>query len=238
MRSIPRQVFYLRLKALLTPGAGNLIYPLVVYKLSCAEYVISTPDTLVGGHLRTHWILPVVILSLIFTGCAPAFSQPLEQDENKSSALPSEKPGSSLSPAPSMQGDNPSMSPSPTPLEPGLQPIVDAAIADLAQRLSIPPTQINLVDARSVVWPDSSLGCPQPGMLYLQVPEDGALIVLQVVDTLYEYHFGGNRGLFLCERNIKEPASNPKLDIFNLTPSKSDPPPTTPDNSIPPGEDT
>jgi hypothetical protein len=137
-----------------------------------------------------------------------------------------------------MQGDNPSMSPSPIPLDPGLQSIIDAAIADLAQRLSIPATQINLVDARSVVWPDSSLGCPQPGMLYLQVPEDGALIVLRVAEILYEYHNGGNRGLFLCERNIKEPAQNPKLDIFNLTPSKSDPPPTTPDNSIPPGEDT
>jgi len=128
---------------------------------------------------------------------------------------------------------------SPT-VDPGLQHLVDQVKEDLAQRLSIPTTQISLVEAREVVWPDASLGCPQPGMKYKQVPEDGALIIVQVGETIYEYHNGGSRGLFLCETLYKEPSPPPKLDIFNLTPSSKDKessPPTTPDNSIPPGED-
>jgi hypothetical protein len=128
--------------------------------------------------------------------------------------------------------------PSPTPDTSGMESLIEMAKKDLAQRLSISVGVISLVEAKPVVWPDSSLGCPQPGMAYLQVPEDGAVIVLQFDGISYEYHNGGSRGLFLCEKNSKEPALTPKLDLFNLTPSKSDPPPTTPDNSIPPGEDT
>lgn len=126
-----------------------------------------------------------------------------------------------------------------TPIDPGFQLLIDQAILDLSHRLSIPASHIKLVEAKSVVWPDSSLGCPQPGMAYLQVPEDGALIVLQVNDVSYEYHNGGNRGLFLCENVLKKEASPQQLDIFNLTPSKPDSPntSTTPDNSIPPGGD-
>lgn len=127
---------------------------------------------------------------------------------------------------------------SPTPDISGMESLIEMAKKDLAQRLSISVGEINLVEAKPVVWPDSSMGCPQSGMAYLQIPEDGALIVLKFDGISYEYHNGGSRGLFLCEKDSKEPAPTPKLDIFNLTPSKSDPPPTTPDNSIPPGEDT
>jgi len=76
--------------------------------------------------------------------------------------------------------------------------------------------------------------------LFLQVPEDGALIILQVEGINYDYHAGGSRGVFLCELVTKDPNVPPMLDIQNLTPSSEDKnisSPTTPDNSIPPGED-
>jgi hypothetical protein len=117
----------------------------------------------------------------------------------------------------------------PTPAASGLESIIAKAKEDLAQRLSISVIQISLVEATEVVWPDSSMGCPQPGMLYKQVPQDGALIVLKVDENVYEYHVGGNRGLFLCEKVYKDPNPPPTLDINILTPP-------TPDNSIPPGE--
>jgi hypothetical protein len=125
-----------------------------------------------------------------------------------------------------------------TTVEPGLEPLIQQAIDDLAKRLDVGVENIKVLQTESITWPDSSLGCPQPGMAYLQVPEDGALIVLKVDSTLYEYHNGGNRGLFLCEKNMKDPNPAPHLDIFNLTPSKSNPSttPPTPENSIPPGE--
>ncbi len=129
------------------------------------------------------------------------------------------------------------MPPSPTtPADPGLQDLIDKAIADLAQRLSISATQIKLVDATPVVWSDSSLGCPQPGMAYIQVPEDGLLIRLQVTDQIYPYHSGGFRDPFLCEQVYKDPNAPSQIDFFNLTPSKPGTS-STPDNSIPPGGD-
>jgi hypothetical protein len=104
-----------------------------------------------------------------------------------------------------------------------MEGLVNAAKQDLAKRLAISVDQINLVQATAVVWPDSSMGCPQPGMEYLQVPEDGALIVLEAQGNLYEYH-RGKRGLFLCEKTGKNPSPPPQIDLSS----------PTPDNSIPP----
>ena len=80
-----------------------------------------------------------------------------------------------------------------------LQPLIDVAIADLAQRLAIDPAAISVVEAVTVVWPDRSLGCPRPGMQYLQVPHDGFLIRLQAQGRTFAYHGGGSRAPFLCE---------------------------------------
>ena len=79
-----------------------------------------------------------------------------------------------------------------------MENLVIQAKEDLAHRLSIPIDQIEVLEAKSVVWPDASLGCPQPGMRYKQVPVDGALIRLQTNGQVHEYHSGGGRGLFLC----------------------------------------
>jgi len=122
----------------------------------------------------------------------------------------------------------------------GLQSLIEEAKEELAKELSIVITQIKLLEAQEVVWSDSSLGCPQPGMRYKQVPEDGVLIVLEALGIVYEYHYGGSRGLFLCERVFKDTSTPPQLDIQNLTPSvpdKNNPTPATPDNGIPPNED-
>ena len=84
-------------------------------------------------------------------------------------------------------------------IEQGLDRLIDEAIADLAQRLDVPVADITVVAARSVVWPDGSIGCPQPDMLYTQVQVDGAWVHLAFDGETYAYHTGGNRGLFLCE---------------------------------------
>jgi hypothetical protein len=80
-----------------------------------------------------------------------------------------------------------------------MENLVTQAKKDLADRLSIPVEQIEVLEARPVVWPDASLGCPQSDMRYKQVRMDGALIRLQAEGQLYEYHSGGSRGLFLCQ---------------------------------------
>jgi hypothetical protein len=125
------------------------------------------------------------------------------------------------------------------PADAGLQDLIDKAIANLAKRLSVSTADIIVLEATAVVWPDASLGCPQPGMAYIQVPEDGLLIRLQAGGQIYEYHSGGIRDPFLCEKTAKDPDPPAQIDIFNLTPSgpKSTPDTSiTPENGIPPGE--
>ncbi len=85
-------------------------------------------------------------------------------------------------------------------VDPGLLPLVDQARADLAGRLGVEPGSITLVSAELVEWPDASLGCPQPGMVYAQIPADGSLIILSHGGAEYRYHTGGDRFVpFLCE---------------------------------------
>jgi hypothetical protein len=63
-----------------------------------------------------------------------------------------------------------------------------AVRADLARRLGIPADKIDVVEAREVTWPDASLGCPEPGMVYAQVLTHGVLIVLGHRGQAYRYH--------------------------------------------------
>jgi hypothetical protein len=59
-----------------------------------------------------------------------------------------------------------------------------------------------VVEMRTVVWPDGSLGCPEPDVAYIQVQRDGLLIRLRARRRVYQYHSGGGRPPFLCEHPI------------------------------------
>ena len=75
----------------------------------------------------------------------------------------------------------------------GLEALVAAARADLAELLGVAESEIDVVLAESIVWPDASLGCPQPGMEYAQVQVEGWRTVLTHGGTSYAYHGGGSR---------------------------------------------
>ena len=78
--------------------------------------------------------------------------------------------------------------------------LINLAKADLAGRLSIklPSTAIKVVAIEEVIWRDSSLGCPEPGMIYAQGMVDGYVIQLQVGDQVYNYHGAKGEDPFLC----------------------------------------
>jgi hypothetical protein len=98
---------------------------------------------------------------------------------------------------------------------PALQPLVEQAIQDLALRLEVPVEQINLLEVRQVTWPDTSLGCPQPGTAYTQTPQEGLLIRLGVGREMYFYHSGDDRIPFLCDETSQVlPKVTPKDDEF------------------------
>ena len=79
------------------------------------------------------------------------------------------------------------------------RPLVDEAIDDLARRLAIDRAGIAVIEVRAMVWPDGSLGCPRPGMMYPQVQQDGILIRLRAQEREFSHHGGGTRRPFLCE---------------------------------------
>ena len=88
-------------------------------------------------------------------------------------------------------------------VNPELKPWVDMAVQDLAAKLSAKPEDIDVLEARYVTWPDSSLGCPQPDMGYLQALTDGLLIVLRNGSASYHYHGRREGPPFYCERPRK-----------------------------------
>jgi hypothetical protein len=83
----------------------------------------------------------------------------------------------------------------PSPSAPGAggtpvtqNPAVVAAVADLAKQKNVDPARIGVASVEAVEWPDSSLGCPQPGRAYLQVITPGWRIRLTLDGQTYEYH--------------------------------------------------
>jgi hypothetical protein len=66
--------------------------------------------------------------------------------------------------------------------------VVQQAETDLNKRFDVALDSIKLQSIEAVEWPDSSLGCPAPGMNYLMVVTPGYFIKLQSGDQIYEYH--------------------------------------------------
>lgn len=79
------------------------------------------------------------------------------------------------------------------------QETLGAIFADLAGRVAAAPASFSVVTAEAVSWPDGSLGCPQPGMMYPQVITEGFRVVVEADGAEYAYH-GDDRGQFVyCE---------------------------------------
>ena len=100
--------------------------------------------------------------------------------------------------------------PSPAPSD---EPVVAAAIDDLADHLDIPTSDIILVSFERVTWNDGSLGCPQPGMAYTQALVDGSRTILEVDGVTYAYHAGQDDDPFLCDRPGLKPGPDPSITI-------------------------
>lgn len=136
--------------------------------------------------------LLIVVTILSISACLPVGSS-----GDKAQALPSDTD----TPLTSERADpTPTISPSPTNVSAGeAQEALRLAEADLAARLNVPSNDIEVVRVEAVEWSDTSLGCPQPGMVYAQVITPGFRLVLEAEGQKYEYHTDGERTVVLCE---------------------------------------
>jgi hypothetical protein len=57
---------------------------------------------------------------------------------------------------------------------------------------------VRLLSWTPVEWPDSSLGCPQPGFMYLQVVTSGYRVQIAVGGTTLTYHTDSRARVVLC----------------------------------------
>lgn len=62
--------------------------------------------------------------------------------------------------------------------------------AQLARELACEPAELAVESADAVEWSDSSLGCPQPGMMYMQVITPGYRVVFTRGGQRYTMHTG------------------------------------------------
>jgi len=118
--------------------------------------------------------------------------------------------------APTQWGDMPKDPPLPIPRSPGLKTLIERAKADLAQRLSIPTSQIKVIETKEASWPDGSLGCPQPDVVYSKFPTPGYLVRLEYGVNEFEYHLSIHGDTLYCE-NPQPPSLGTPADIYPLT---------------------
>jgi hypothetical protein len=117
---------------------------------------------------------------------------------------PSATTESKVTPVTPTVPDDPDHDASHTTPTPDGRPLVDQALTDLRERLGDPTAEITVVSVEEVDWPDGSIGCPQPGMVYTQAIVNGTKIVLQHAGVNYAYHQGGPRDLFYCPPQVEK----------------------------------
>lgn len=75
----------------------------------------------------------------------------------------------------------------------------------VAEQVNLSATALTLVSAEQVTWPDMSLGCPQPDMMYAQVLTPGWRVVfVDAEGRQYNVHTTENRERFvICEPSVE-----------------------------------
>src|SRR5689334_8455005 len=79
-----------------------------------------------------------------------------------------------------------------------LDSAVQAARDEAARRTGAAPSQMELVSSQRVTWRDSSLGCPEPDMMYTQQLVPGFRVRLRVKGAVLDYHASESGKVVLC----------------------------------------
>jgi hypothetical protein len=155
-----------------------------------------------GGIHRLSMAAAVMVAVLLSAGCQPAEPAAVAQLPSSATAtLPADTPAL---PSPAATETNPVVATATVPVQESEAPVAPietpsppatgaeaasaVAMADLSQRLGIPTQDIVILSVEAVDWPDSSLGCPQPGMMYAQFITPGFRVVLEAGGVRHEYH--------------------------------------------------
>jgi hypothetical protein len=79
------------------------------------------------------------------------------------------------------------------------------AIHLVAEQTGAAAEQVKLISEEAIDFSDSSLGCPKPGMAYMQVVTPGHKVALEYKGKTYDVRIAGGRGL-ICAPPAKAEA--------------------------------
>mgnify|MGYP005837394747 CR=1 FL=1 len=82
------------------------------------------------------------------------------------------------------------------------QGLLDAILDDAAGRTGLDRSELVIVQDEAVVWPDGSLGCPEPGMMYTMALVHGYHVIVRAGEQELDYRTGRNNFFTLCERPV------------------------------------
>lgn len=77
---------------------------------------------------------------------------------------------------------------------------VRAAAAEVARQAGVQAEAVQLVSVQPKEWPDSSLGCPEQGMMYTQVITPGYLVTLSAGGKQFEVHTDRGSRAVVCDK--------------------------------------
>ena len=95
----------------------------------------------------------------------------------------------------------------PEPNEPVPSDLFAAILDDASSRMHVARSSISTMAAAGITWADTSLGCPEPGVVYEQVHVPGYRVVLGTTsddEDYYDYHADRNGKFILCPKDRAE----------------------------------
>lgn len=95
-------------------------------------------------------------------------------------------------------------------------PPADLALEIAAAHLSVDVDELELVRIEPVEWRDSAIGCPDPGMSYLQVITPGHFALVKDGNgVMHRVHLAGGHGI-VCEKPPVKPGQGPEpMPLFS-----------------------
>lgn len=87
---------------------------------------------------------------------------------------------------------------------PGTVPelLLERIVAAAAAVAAVDTSAVTVVSTEAVTWNDGSLGCPKPGVMYIQQIIAGYRVVVEVGGKPYDYRVGSSGDPKLCEGSM------------------------------------
>jgi hypothetical protein len=86
-----------------------------------------------------------------------------------------------------------------------LDSVTRSALSAAAAATGIAARNLEVISAEAVTWPDGSLGCPQPGMMYTQALVPGYRVRIRAGGEVLDYHAGRTGQVAPCPADRARP---------------------------------